>query len=98
RLVVIPPPFIPDAMRTGQIDGFCVGEPWSSVAVEAGVGVIITTATAIWPLCPEKVIGCRAAWAEENPDRLDAFIRALYRAAAWCEDPANRADLAYMLG
>jgi NitT/TauT family transport system ATP-binding protein len=98
RLVVIPPPFIADAMRTGQIDGFCVGEPWSSVAAEAGVGVIATTATAIWPLSPEKVIGCRAAWAEENSDRLDSLIRALYRAALWCEDPANHADLAHMLG
>lgn len=98
RLVVIPPPFIADAMRTGQIDGFCVGEPWSSVAAEAGVGVIVTTATAIWPLSPEKVIGCRAGWAEENRDPLDALIRALYRAALWCEDPANRADLAHMLG
>jgi NitT/TauT family transport system ATP-binding protein len=98
RLVVIPPPFIADAMRTGQLDGFCVGEPWSSVAAEAGVGVIVTTATAIWPLSPEKVIGCRAAWAEENPERLDALIRALYRSALWCEDPANRADLAHMLG
>lgn len=98
RLVVIPPPFIADAMRTGQIDGFCVGEPWSSVAAEAGVGVIVTTATAIWPLSPEKVIGCRAEWAEENRDRLDALIRALYRAALWCEDPVNHSDLAHMLG
>ena len=54
RLVVIPPPFLADAMRTGQIDGFCVGEPWSSVAVQAGVGTIVTTTTAIWPLSPEK--------------------------------------------
>jgi ABC-type nitrate/sulfonate/bicarbonate transport system substrate-binding protein len=98
RLVVIPPPFLADAMRTGQIDGFCVGEPWSSVAVEAGVGVIVTTTTAIWPLSPEKVLGCRANWADENADRLDALLRALYRAALWCEDPANHADLAHMLG
>ena len=98
RLVVIPPPFLADAMRTGQIDGFCVGEPWSSVAVEAGVGTIIATTTSIWPLSPEKVIGCRAEWAEENALSLDAFIRALYRAALWCEDPVNHADLAYMLG
>jgi len=98
RLVVIPPPFLADAMRTGQIDGFCVGEPWSSVAVEAGVGNIVTTTTSIWPLSPEKVIGCRGQWADENPDTLDALIRALYRAALWCEDAANHADLAYMLG
>jgi two-component system, oxyanion-binding sensor len=97
RLVVIPPPFLADAMRTGQIDGFCVGEPWNSVAVEAGVGTIVTTTTAIWPLSPEKVLGCRANWAEQNAGRLDALLRALYRAALWCEDPANRADLAHML-
>lgn len=97
RLVVIPPPFLADAMRTGQIDGYCVGEPWSSVAAEAGVGVIVTTTTAIWPLSPEKVLGCRASWATENAERLDALIRALYRAALWCEDPANHADLAHML-
>ncbi|MEJ1964349.1 MAG: CmpA/NrtA family ABC transporter substrate-binding protein [Gammaproteobacteria bacterium] len=97
RLIVIPPPFLADAMRTGQIDGFCVGEPWNSVAVEAGVGTIVTTTTAIWPQSPEKVIGCRADWANENAGRLDALLRALYRAASWCEDPSNRADLAHML-
>jgi ABC-type nitrate/sulfonate/bicarbonate transport system substrate-binding protein len=97
RLVVIPPPFLADAMRTGQIDGYCVGEPWSSVAAEAGVGVIVTTTTAIWPLSPEKVLGCRASWAAENGERLDALLRALYRAALWCEDPQNHADLAHML-
>src|SRR5581483_521639 len=56
RLVVIPPPFLVDAMRAGQIDGFCVGEPWNSVAVAAGVGTIVTPTTAIWPHSPEKVL------------------------------------------
>jgi two-component system, oxyanion-binding sensor len=97
RLVVIPPPFLADAMRAGQIDGFCVGEPWNSVAVDAGIGTIVTPTTAIWPRCPEKVLGCRASWAEENASRLDALIRALHRASLWCEDPANHADLAHML-
>jgi two-component system, oxyanion-binding sensor len=97
RLVVIPPPFLADAMRTEQIDGFCVGEPWSSVAVEAGVGTIVTTTTAIWPLSPEKVLGCRADWADQHRTLLDSLIRAVYRAALWCEEPANHADLAHML-
>jgi len=97
RLVVIPPPFLADAMRAGQIDGFCVGEPWNSVAVAAGVGTIVVPTTAIWPLSPEKVLGCRASWAAENTERLDALIRALHRAALWCENAANHADLAHML-
>jgi two-component system, oxyanion-binding sensor len=97
RLVVIPPPFLADAMRAGQIDGFCVGEPWNSVAVDAGIGTIVTSTTAIWPRSPEKVLGCRASWAQENPSKLDALIRALHRASLWCEDPGNHADLAHML-
>jgi two-component system, oxyanion-binding sensor len=97
RLVVIPPPYLVDTMREEQIDGFCVGEPWNSVAVQAGVGTIVTPTTAIWPLSPEKVVGCRESWAQQNPQRLDALIRALHRASLWCEDPANHADLAHML-
>lgn len=97
RLVVIPPPLLADALRAGQIDGFCVGEPWSSVAVDAGVGAIAASTAAIWPSSPEKVLGCRAEWAERHPAELGALVRALYRAALWCEQPENHAELARLL-
>ena len=97
RLVVIPPPFLVDAMRAGQIDGFCVGEPWNSVAVHAGVGAIVAPTTAIWPLSPEKVLGCRLEWAEQHPRQLAALLRALHHASAWCEQPENHPDLAQLL-
>lgn len=97
RLVVIPPPLLADAMRAGQIDGFCVGEPWNSVAVEAGIGTIVTPTTAIWPSSPEKVLGLRASWAERYPDRLASLLRAIYRGALWCEDRDNHAAVARML-
>jgi len=97
RLVVIPPPYLADSMRAGQLDGFCVGEPWNSVAVQAGVGTIVTPTTAIWPLSPEKVLGCRASWADANGARLDALIRSLHHASVWCQDTANHAELAHLL-
>lgn len=97
RLVVIPPPLLADAMRAGQINGFCVGEPWSSVAVDAGVGAIVASTTAIWPRSPEKVLGCRGEWAERHPTELAALLRALYRAALWCERVENHAELARLL-
>jgi len=97
RLAVIPPPFLVDALRTGQIDGFCVGEPWNSVAVDAGVGAIVTPTTALWPLSPEKVLGCRAEWAERYPEQLAGLLRALYRAAAWTEAVENHAEVAKLL-
>jgi NitT/TauT family transport system ATP-binding protein len=97
RLTVIPPPFLVEALREGQVDGFCVGAPWSSLAVEAGVGTIILSTTAIWRLSPEKVLGCRAEWAEQHLHELAALLRALTRAAEWCDDPDNHAVLAKVL-
>ena len=41
RLVVLPPPYMVDSLANGQVDGFCVGAPWNSVAVESGVGRIL---------------------------------------------------------
>jgi two-component system, oxyanion-binding sensor len=97
RLVVMPPPFLVDALRAGQIDGFCAGEPWNSVAVQAGVGTIVGPTTALWPYSPEKVLGCRLEWAQRHPKQLASLQRALYRASLWCEKPENHAELARLL-
>jgi NitT/TauT family transport system ATP-binding protein len=97
RLVVLPPPLLVDALREGQIDGFCVGEPWNSLAVAVGAGSIIAPTSAIWRLSPEKVLGCRLEWAQRHPERLTALLRALYRASQWCELPVNHAELAQIL-
>lgn len=96
RLVVVPPAFMVDAMRDGQIDGCCVGEPWNSLTVAAGIGHIVTPTTAIWRRSPEKVLGMRADWALGHPDETQALIRALYRACQWCDEtPAG--ELARLL-
>jgi ABC-type nitrate/sulfonate/bicarbonate transport system substrate-binding protein len=97
RLVVMPPPLLVDALREGQVDGFCVGEPWNSLAVSVGVGCIVTPTSSIWRLSPEKVLGCKLEWAQRHPDQLSALLRALYRAATWCERPENFATLAELL-
>ena len=97
RLVVMPPPYLVDALLAGQIDGFCVGEPWNSVAVRAGVGAIVTPTTAIWHFSPEKVLGCRLEWAQRHPKQLASLQRALYRASQWCERPENHTELAALL-
>jgi len=97
RLVVIPPPLLVDAMREGQIDGFCVGEPWNSLAVTVGVGTIVTPTTSIWRLSAEKVLGCRLEWAQRHPDTVTALVRAVYQAAQWCELPQNHEELSLLL-
>ncbi len=97
RLVVLPPPFMVDALAEGHVDAFCVGEPWNSIAVDRGVGAIVVSKSALWRQGPEKVLGLRADFAERDPEHLFALIRALYRSAAWAGDPANCEALAELL-
>lgn len=97
EFVIVPPPFMADALKTGQIDGFCVGEPWSALAVESGAGVIATTKSSIWRCSPEKVLGVSAAWAATNEDAMQRLIRALAQASLWCGNSANDSALAEII-
>ncbi|MEM9915562.1 MAG: CmpA/NrtA family ABC transporter substrate-binding protein [Planctomycetota bacterium] len=97
KLLVIPPPDMPEAMREGRIDGFCVGEPWNSIAVQRGWGRIVMTKDTLWNNGPEKVLGVTRAWAEQHPATHQAVLRAIIAAAAWCDDTDNRDELARMI-
>ncbi len=97
RIVVVPPPLMADALNSGQIDGFCVGEPWNSLAVKLGAGVIVTTKSAIWRSSPEKVLAVSATFAADQPSAVAAVLRALYRSAEWCGNPENHEELAVLL-
>jgi NitT/TauT family transport system ATP-binding protein len=97
RLVVLPPPYMVDSLRSGHVQGFCVGAPWPSVAVEAGLGQILHFGTDIIATCPEKVLAVRSDWADAHPDLVLRLTRALIRAAAWCATPENRVEMAYLL-
>lgn len=97
EIVVVPPPFLPDALKTRRIAGFCVGEPWNSAAVAAGVGRIATVKSAIWRSSPEKVLAMTSAWVDAHPETMAGLVRALYRAAQWCGAPDNLNELAALL-
>ncbi|WP_428640998.1 CmpA/NrtA family ABC transporter substrate-binding protein [Roseibium sp.] len=97
EITVLAPQLMADALKAGQLDGFCVGEPWNSVAVAAGTGRIVTYKQAIWPDSPEKVLGVTRTWAASNPEILAALMRALSAAADWCASPDNAQDLSRLL-
>jgi NitT/TauT family transport system ATP-binding protein len=96
-LRVLPPSMMADALNLGEIDGFIAGEPWSSVAVAEGLGEVVAISANIWRRSVEKVLAMREDWAAANPEIVDRLLRALDRAAAWCDDPANVPELAAML-
>ena len=97
RLVVLPPPYMVESLANGQVDGFCVGAPWNSVAVDLGIGFILHFVCEILPRAAEKVLAVRSRWADEHPQTLLRLIRAHGRAAAFVEDTANREEVTAML-
>ena len=97
RLVVLPPPYMVDSLASHQVDGFCVGAPWNSVAVKLGIGRIVHFGCDIVARAPEKVLAVRAAWAANRADVLERLLRALYRAADVINDPACEDDVVALL-
>ena len=94
---VVPPAETAEALAAGKIDGFCAGAPWGEVAARAGIGRTVATSSAIWNHGARKVFAVRQRIADEDPDRLQAALRALLRAAAYCDDPANAPTVAEIL-
>lgn len=90
RFVVVPPPQMPENLRAGHLHGYCVGEPWNSVAELVGFGRITARSADIAPLHPEKILMVRSDFAEQHPDTHEHLIAALIEACRYCEDPANR--------
>lgn len=67
KIIVLPPEQMCDSLARGIIDGYCVGEPWNSMAVQHGVGSIIATGYQVWNNAPEKVLAVTAKWHQQFP-------------------------------
>lgn len=97
QLVVVPPTQMMQYLSQGEIDGYCVGEPWNSLAVEKGVGHMLVTGYELWGNTPEKVFGVNTQWAESHPDTHAGLIRALYKACQWVDDSDHQEELLEIL-
>ncbi|HEX7873034.1 MAG TPA: ABC transporter substrate-binding protein [Sphingobium sp.] len=97
EIIVIAPPFVADAFAAGEIDVSVVGEPWNSLAVERGDGVIISSTSRIWKRGVEKLLAFRADVLDERRGEVEALLRALYAAGQVAMDPARTEDVAELL-
>ena len=95
RLVVVPPPQMVASLSSGGIAGFCVGEPWGSLAVRMGLGRVALTSGDICAGRVEKVFAVTRAWAESHPQTHLVLLQALIAAARWCDE--HRAETAEIL-
>lgn len=97
RTVVVPPPQLAANLKAGNLDGFCSGEPWNSVAVQSRTGWIAATSAELEPGHPEKVLMVRRQYAEQAPAEHAALVSALKEACEFCDHPANHPEIAATL-
>jgi ABC-type nitrate/sulfonate/bicarbonate transport system substrate-binding protein len=97
RIVVVPPPQMASNLQAGHLDGFCVGEPWNSVAVQSRAGWIAATSAQLDALHPEKAMMVRADLAANRNDEHVALVAALLEACEFCDRRENHGTVAKIL-
>jgi len=91
---VAPPPQMVRLLEAGEMDGFCVGEPWNTVARQGGLGLPLVATRAIWNAGPEKVLGVTRDWAMRYPQTHRALVSALLCAQSELTTGVAPAELA----
>ena len=74
KTITVPPPQMVANMRVGNMDGFCVGEPWNARAIHDKIGFTAETSQDIWSDHPEKVLGTTAEFVQKYPNTARAMI------------------------
>jgi nitrate/nitrite transport system substrate-binding protein len=85
KLITVPPPQMVANMRVGNMDGFCVGEPWNHRAIMDGIGITANTTQDIWKDHPEKVLGTSAEFMKKYPNTTRAVMMAVLEASKWID-------------
>lgn len=90
KTIVVPPPQMVANMRVGNMDGFCVGEPWNARAIADGIGFTAVTTQDIWKDHPEKVLGTSREFVQKYPNTARAMTAAVLEASKYIDTMANR--------
>ena len=97
KSITVPPPQMVANMRVGNMDGFCVGEPWGARAIFDKIGFTAVTTQEIWRNHPEKVLGTRKEFVEQYPNTTRALMMAVLEASKFIDTMSNRAKVAEII-
>jgi nitrate/nitrite transport system substrate-binding protein len=98
KIITIPPPQMVANMKVGNMDGYSVGEPWHGIAVKEGIGFTAISSQDIWEHHPEKALGVNKEFAEARRADLKLVMRAILEASMFIDNPANKAEVARIIG
>lgn len=92
--IVVPPPQMVQNVKVGNMETFCVGEPWPAQTVSQGIGYTALTTGELWKDHPEKALAMRADWVDKNPKATKAILMAVQEAQQWSAKAENKEELA----
>jgi nitrate/nitrite transport system substrate-binding protein len=98
KIITIPPPQMVANMKVGNMDGYCVGEPWGGVAVKQGIGFTQVATQDIWKDHPEKALVVNKDFSAKRKADLVKVMKAVMEACKWLDVPANRKKAAAIIG
>lgn len=98
KIITIPPPQMVANMKVGNMDGYCVGEPWGGVAVKQGIGFTQVATQDIWKDHPEKALVVNKEFSASRREDLKKVMKAILEACIWLDNPANRKKAAAIIG
>jgi ABC-type nitrate/sulfonate/bicarbonate transport system substrate-binding protein len=97
EIIILPPPIMPAHLKSGHIDGFCVGEPYNSEAILGGFGWSPVTSAQLSHGHPEKVLLVSGEMMQERKNETIKLVTALIESCHLCEKPSFREDLIQIL-
>lgn len=98
KIITIPPPQMVANMKVGNMDGFCVGEPWNQVAVKQGIGFTHIATQDLWRNHPEKALVLNKNFSVNRREDLKKVMKAVMEACIWLDDMKNRDEAAEIIG
>ncbi len=98
KIITIPPPQMVANMKVGNMDGFCVGEPWNQVAVKQGIGFTHLATQDIWKHHPEKALVLNKEFSTTQREDVKKIMKAVLEASIWLDDVNNRGEAAEIIG
>ncbi len=92
--IVVPPAQMVANMKVGNMDTFCVCEPWNEQLINQKIGYTALTTGELWKNHPEKSFALRADYVEKYPKATQALTMAVMEAQMFCEKAENKEEVA----
>jgi nitrate/nitrite transport system substrate-binding protein len=97
QLRVMAPPDMVANLRSGNIDGFIVAEPFNQRAVFDQVGFIHLLTSEIWDNHPCCAFAATREFVSSHPNTFAAMVRAIMRATAFANEAGSRKAVAELI-